>query len=650
MLISIRNKITGWVAWLVVLIIAVPFALFGINAYFEGANEINVAEVNGEPITMQQFQQSAEQRRRFFRSRFGANFDTTMLDTPEARRNIVEELVTNETERAYLQDQGFTLSDAGLQQRILTNPSFQEDGQFSQQAYLRALSGSGYTAEGYEQSLRTAGAGDQLRSGIADSAFVNDSEIDQLLSLSLQQRDADYLLIEAQPLEADVVITDEAVRKEYDDNPEAYQQAERMKVDYLTLSVADIEKDIELDDDELRAVYEGSKGRFTQPETRRASHILFEVKGSASDDERAAIKATAEEVFKEAQGGDFAALALEHSSDVGSSKNGGDLGIITKGQMVEPFEEAVYSMAQDEVRGPIETQFGYHIIKLTELGEERQKPFDEVKEDVRLAEVRRLAASQYTETVETFRTQVFEQSDDLIAAAETLGLEVQTSDWISQDDGALPFDTPAARRAAFDVAVVEDDLNSEVVEIGNDTVLAMHKNTYEEAKLKDFDEIKEQIKQQLVEAGASEMANEQGDTMIAKLEAGEALSETEAAKLQTLAQSRGEIADITQRQIAQSVYAAAAPSVDKPTVGGLALNNGDYAVYRLKSVTQGDAKSASEQQRESVVQQLRQRDGDIAYEMFRGALRGQADVQIFDDVLERGDDYGGGYGEGSYGQ
>lgn len=638
MLVSIRKKLSGWIAWLVVIIIAVPFALFGINAYFEGTNYINVANVNGEKISLQAFQQAAERQRQLFRNQFGNRFNTSVLDTPTARRGIVEDLVINQLERDYVTDNNLTLSDAALQQRIVQNAAFQEAGQFSQAAYRRVLSVSGYTIEGYEQQERAIGATEQLRNGLIDSNFVNNAEVDHLLRLNLQQREADYFIVEAKPLEADITPSEEAISTQYQENPDDYQQYARIKVDYVELKTADIEKDIELSEDELKQAFENSKGRYTQPETRQASHILLSVPNNASDYERATILAKAESILAEAnEGADFAALAETHSQDLGSSKQGGDLGILSKGQMVAPFEEAAFAMTADEIRGPIKTQFGYHIIKLTELLPERQAAFEKVIDEVRTAEQKRLAIEQFTEIAETFRNLVFEQADDLLEVAESLGLEIITSDWLTENSGAAPFTNPRVRRVAFDAAVLEDDLNSEVIMVRDGHLLALHKNTYEETRLKSLDEVREQITEQLKQRGANALATEQGQALIAQLQAGDDFNEEQLARVKTLPELRSALTDATERAIGANVFSAAAPEDSQALIDGLSLQNGDYALFRLKNVTLGDPAQATEAQRDQIVQQLNQRDGGQLYILFRQVLRENADVEIFSSTFA-GDD------------
>jgi len=631
MLLTIRKKSQGWVAWLIVIIIAVPFALFGINSYFEGANQIPVAKVDGEKITAQTFENAMEQRRRFFRSQLGNNFDPQMVDNPQFRLQVVEGLVSNRLIQAYAQDNGLRLSDAALRASIVSTPEFQVDGVFDQETYRRVVGARGYSLEAYEQQLRMSGGIDELQNGLAGSALVNPREADQLLALTLQTRDADYTVISASESLANLQVSDEEKRAEYEENEGRYLQNDRIKLNYLTLTLDDIAKQIELDEDEIKQAYEAGTGQYRKPETRIASHILLGVPRSANEDKQQTVLAQAKEIVARINGGeDFAVLAKEFSEDPGSKRQGGDLGIIARGQMVPEFEEAVYSMQQGQISEPVKTEFGYHIIKLTALEEESIRPFEEVRVEVEVAEKNRLARAQFSETAETFRTLVFEEPDSLEAAALALGLDIQVSDWITQDTGSGDFSSPLVRAAAFDSVVLDEDLNSEVIVINDDALIAVHKYEFEAQHVKAFDQVSDEIEVLIKERKAAEIAIENGETLIAGLRKG---AMQDAIAFDRLPELRADISDPLDREIAQHIFRQ--KLVDgEVLIDGFSLNSGDYAVYRLKSITPGDPASATDEQRAQVVGQLESRDGNMAYMLFREALRKNADVEIFTSTLE----------------
>ena len=631
MLLTIRKKSQGWVAWVIVLIIAVPFALFGINSYFEGANQIPVAKVDGEKINSQTFDNAMEQRRRYFRSQLGNNFDPAMVDNPQFRLQVVEGLVSSRLIQAYAQENGLQLSDQALRESIVSTPEFQVDGKFDQDAYRRVISARGYSAEGYEQQLRRSGGIAQLQKGLSVSALVNSQELDHLLTLSLQKRDADYTVIAASEALAGLQISEEEKRDEYKNNESRYQQGDRIKLNFVKLTLDEIAGDIELDEEEIEQAYEASKGQYRKPEARIASHILLSVPRSADEAKQNAILEQADAlVVRLNDGEDFAVLAEEFSDDPGSKRQGGDLGIIAKGQMVPEFEQAVFSMTEGEISVPVKTEFGYHIIKLSSLEEESIRPYEEVKAEVEVAEKNRLARTQFSETAETFRTLVFEEPDSLEAAALALGLEVQTSGWVTQDKGAGDFSNPRVRAAAFDNVVLDEDLNSEVIDVSDTVLIAVHKNEFEAQHLKSFDDVADEIEALMKQRKAAEIAQKNGQSLIEGLRQG---SMQDTIAFNQLPELRSEVRDLVDRQVAEQVFRKKLVG-SEALIDGFSLNNGDYAVYRLKGITPGDPAAATAEQREQLRGQLSSRDGNNAYRLFSEALRGNADVEIFTSTLE----------------
>lgn len=633
MLIAIRKKASGWVAWLIVAIIAVPFALFGINSYFEGVNQVNVASVAGEKISLDEFRRSMDIQRRSMQQQFGANFDPGMIDNPVLRKQVLEGIVANRLLQKYSSDKGLRLDDASLAEQISNSPNFQVDGAFSEEQYRRYLSSSGYTPEGYEHTLRTNGALRQLQLGIAETGFVSDQELDQQLALSLQTRDADYMTIQAADYLDQVEVSEAEIQAHYDNHLDDYQEPEKIRLDYITLDPGVYADGFEVSDEAALAAYEANTAAYLRPEARKASHILFAVPRNADEEKDAEIKAKAETILAEINAGeDFAKLAEEHSEDPGSSRNGGDLGLISAGQMVAPFEEAVFDMSDGEVRGPVKTQFGYHLIKLTSLSPEAQKPFEEVKEQVISAEQRRLADEQFEELGETFRTLVFENPESLQTVADEMDLEVTTSDWLARNQISSTLAIPRAAGIAFSDEVMQQELNSEVIEGSKGELYALRKNDYQAAEPKPFDTVKDNIRTILETEKVGVLTQVAGDAVIAKLDAGEPIDEELSASRKTLSGKQTDIKG-SERLVGNAVFSASQPEGDQPTVGGVSLNNGDYAIYSVNSVSLADPAEVTEQERAGAREALLRREGFGSYMALRQLIRNNADVDVFDSVL-----------------
>lgn len=635
MLTAIREGSKGWIASIIIGLIVLTFALFGISSYLEGGAEAPVAAVNGDEISNATYQNELSRQRQALLSRFGADFDPALLDSLGIKDRVLDNLVESRLLTQYVADHNYRLSDSQLATRIQQNPAFQTDGKFDPQRYSGLLESNRLTPEGYEITERQAAAEDQLQSAITESAFVVNGELQRLTMLLNQRREVRYAIFPAASYVEEFDISDQDARLEYEENMDEYQQEARIKIEYLELSVDELAETVSPSEDEIQQTYERLKGTFISPEIRRASHILFAYETDADDAAKAGVRTKAEAVLEEAEAGeDFAALARDNSDDTGSANNGGDLGVIARGQMAPAFEDTVYGLQEGEVSGLVETPFGIHIIKLTELVSGKQKPLSAVRDEL-VAEARRAQAeAQFAELVEPFQNLIFEQPDSLAPAADETGLELRTSDWFSIDQGEGIAAESAVRRAAFAEDVLQDGLNSQAIELGFDRMVAIRKLEYQEASPLPFEEVREQIVRNLklersrekVETVASESIQGLGhlasfDTMLANLE----------LPVETLASQRSEVLPENQA-LADEVFAAPIPEAGQPDYGYVVLPNGDTAVYALISAEPGDPDSASEGG-EQLAQVLQSRDGVGAYRQFIQHLRETAEVTVDRDRL-----------------
>ncbi len=633
MLTQIRERATGWLAWVIVILITIPFALWGIQSYFEGASEIPVATVNGEEISTYAYQNELSRQRRL--RQVTGTADITM------RNQVVELMITNLLMNQYVHEHNYRLSDDALKQRIETDANFLRDGKFDSDLYRDLLRANGYTAQSYEAVMRQNAAIEQLYSSLADSSFVAEQEVNRLLALQTQTRKTDYVILPANRFEHEIDIDDAEVEQQYRDNLSNYETPSRMKVDYIELSVENLAQGIEPSDAEISETYEQTSERYKQAETRKASHILFSVESSASEQARDEILAQAEAVLAEAHAGaDFAELAKTHSGDPGSKEKGGDLGVVARGQMVPPFEQAVFDMVADEIRGPVETRFGYHIIKLTELTEERRKSLQEAREEV-AAEARRIQAeNQFAELGETFQNLVFEDSESLSTAADELDLAIQQTDWFTEHDGGGDEGVASearVRSAAFSEDVRNDDLNSAAIELGFDRLVAVRKAAFDAAHPKPLDEVRDQIKQRLTFQQSSKQTKELGDKLVVDLSTGQLewdeLLEQQKLESQALAEQRGQVPG-NLAALGDATFSHPAPTEGAVAFDGVVLRNGDYAIYALKQVVHGNVDDADESQRTGLREQLLARDGDGLYQLLQDSIRQSADVVINRQQIE----------------
>jgi peptidyl-prolyl cis-trans isomerase D len=640
MLTAIRERATGWIAWVIVILITIPFALWGINSYFEGGSEIPVATVNGAKISSYNYQQELSAQRQALNERFGGNFDPALLDSLGVKDRVIESLISNQLLSQFTRDQNFQLSDEQLRKLIQNYPSFLVDGNFNQTRYLEILEANRLTPQDFEQSQRASGVMNQLQEGISNSSFYTEAEIDRLLVLLNQARTAQYATLKADKYVEEFEISDNEVQDYYEKNQDRFQTESRVKVNYVDLSVESLAQAVTLSEAEIKSLYEETKGRYKTAESRKASHILVSVSQSASDEEKQARLELANEILERADAGEeFAALAQQYSDDPGSRENGGDLGVVARGQMVKSFEDAVFEMGEGDINGPIETQFGYHIIKLTALDSGSQQSLEEVRDKVE-EEARKLQAQdQFADLAESFKNLVFEDPDNLTTTADEMGLTIQTSDWFTVSEGEGVAADAVVRRAAFAEDVLNENLVSPAIEIGFDKLIAVQKSEYEPARPKSLEVVKEEIVESLKFDKSQAKVLQLGSDFLTELEAGNSnitawhdLIQNNELESTSLPEKKAEYSAELQ-QLAGAVFALPVPDEGEVRFGGLALDSGDYALVLLENVNQGNLDEVEEAQRTLVQQQLLARDGDGFFTNFGTLLRDNAEITISQDQL-----------------
>ncbi|MGR3914629.1 MAG: SurA N-terminal domain-containing protein [Gammaproteobacteria bacterium] len=638
MLTQIRERATGWLAWVVVILITIPFALWGIQSYFTSPADAPVATVNGEEIPLYAYQRELSERRQAMRRQAGGDISRRELESPQVRSQVLQSMVANRLIIQYVREHRYRPSDEKLKQRIETDSMFLRDGRFDSDLYHNLLRSNGMTPQNYEARVRQGAAIEQLSLSLSESAFATTHEIERLLTLQAQTRAADYVLVTASGFAGEVEISEAAVEAEYAQNAAAFEAPARMKAEYIDLSVDGLAAGIEPSAEEIADMYERTVERHKQAESRKASHILFGIEDSADEEANAAALAQAEKTLAEAQGGaDFAALAKAHSTDPGSKDKGGDLGPVLRGQMVAPFEEAVFSMRQGEIRGPVKTQYGYHIIKLTELLSERQKSLDEVREEVTAEVKRERGAALFAELAESFENLVFENPDNLEVAADELGLRVMQTGWFTAAAGEGVAAEARVRDAAFGEEVLQNGVNSAAIELGFERLLALRKAEYEAARTKPLPDVRAGIEQRLKMRETAKKAKARGAEWLATLRDGardwETLLREEKLEAKALAERRDQVPPGLSA-LGNAVFAHASPPPGKPALAGVALGNGDYAIYALKEVRAGDLASIDESKRDELRQKLLARDGSGSYRQLLNAISQEADISIDQRQLE----------------
>ena len=637
MLITIREKASGVIGWTVAGVIILVFAVWGIGSYFEGVSEIIVATADKIEINQQTYQQAMSDRRRRLVQMMGRNVDAELFSSTAFKRQVVEELIDTTLQNETLHASGFRISDAQLAALIQNTAVFHTDGQFDRDRYELLVQNAGMTIQGYESYQRQQGVVDQLVRGLEQSAIVSGNSIDKAWKLLDQRRIASYTTLEFDNFLDDIQVSEAAIEKEYQANLDGYFEPASIQVDYLKLSVEDLGAKLDVDEADILRMYEDNPDRYRQPGSRSVSHILLSVSPDAVDAQIDQVRRSASEIVARARGGEsFASLAEVNSDDKGSAKRGGELGVIRPGTMVKPFEDAVFEMVEGEISEPVRTQYGFHVIRLDRITESTVQSLDRVRSEIE-AEVRRLRAEeQFNELAEILGSTVFEQPDSLEPAADHLGVKVMRSEWFTQDAGTGIAEFQGVRDAAFGNEVLIDGLNSELIEIDQDNLVAVRKVDYRARRQLDLDEARPELEKRLRAVEASDRMEKAGEDLVARLKSGadwdELLIAHKLARVR-LPEATETLLEPLEQVVARVVYAALVPLSGQIVYGGERISPARYAIYRLERVEFGDPANASKEDRLGVEKVLLSRWGGEMVIGWRQGLRQVAKVQIHEELL-----------------
>ncbi len=628
MLSTIREKTQGIIATFILALIAIPFALWGVNSYFDTGGKINVAKAGDMDISQAEYRRALDQLR--------ARVEPKTLNDPQFKQSVVDDLINKALQARDAEDQGYRIGDAQLAQILRNQPAFQRNGQFDSAQYEAVLRREGLSPREFETRVREDLLANQIRIGIGESRIVTQAEIVALTRLLAQERELAHAVIDAGKLAAKMAVSAQDIEQYYSAHPELFQIPEQVRIEYLQLSAGDQDRSYQPTDEELKKTYADEASRYTAPEKRRASHILISLPDKPAGDQSAEALAKIQDIAKQARGGaDFAGLARKHSADTATAAQGGDLGDIRRGVLPKELEEAVYALKPGEVSQPVRSTYGYHLAKLTALVPEKRKPFAEVREDLIKTARQRHAEERFLDVSEKFRNLVYEQPDSLVPAAKALGLEVRKSDWFAQTGGNGIAANPKVVQAAFEPEVLSQTRNSDAIETGADTLVAVRVAERRPAGRQPLVQVHAAIERRLKQERAREQARALGDTALQELRAG--------ASLETFAAKRGldyvAPKTITRRQaggldphIVEAAFRASRPQDEKPVYELVDLGERGYAVLALKRV-----RDPSGQADAAVLQQVRAllaaRRGADYYANYRAGLRDKAKVKVFSDQL-----------------
>jgi len=622
----------GVVGWIILGILFVAFAFFGLNSYLRSTAANYAATVNDQEISLARHQRAYQQLRTRMAEMLGENFDPALLDEDMLKANALQQLINEELLLQAADSEGFAASNQLVAASINAIDAFKEDGTFSKTLYARVLGYQGMTPSGFEYKLKQDIIANQYREGINRTAAATAEELNQAYVLEAQQRQFSYLVLPLQSFSEALDIPNQEIEDYYRTHQEAFMTPERVRVQYLELDAATLDASTDVDEQALQALYQEQSAKYVVPEERHARHILVALPADADESATAAALEKSNSIVARLEAGeDFGDLAKELSDDPGSAASGGDLGFFGRGVMTPEFEEAVFALQKGERSEPVKSPFGFHIIELVDIKPEVATPLAEVRDelvDQLLAEER---GELFYERFETLSSLAFEQPDSLQGAAEALQLDLRESDWISQQGGTGIAANSAIVDAAFSEDVLLNGNNSAPVEIGPDHVVVLRILDHQDASQQPLEEVRADVEQRVRNMKARKLAEARGEEILAGLNTGETTLDAVATTEKTTV-NRTELilrnASEPAREIITAAFSMQPPDEGETAYSGQTTRNGDYVIIALQQIKEGNLDDLPEDARQQAWRSLSRVQGEAELAAVMSELKEQAAIVI----------------------
>ena len=636
MLQFIRDRATGWVAWTIVILICIPFALWGVYDYMTPGQSVAIATVNGVEVDARRFGRLYQQQRYRALALLGGTGRADMIDDARLREQTLEQVIEDELVIQAGQEDGLRVGDRHLAESIASLPQLQGENGFSRDLYDAYLRNQGLGPLGFEFEMRRNLLLEQIATAVARGLAVSERELREVLRLGTQERAYSLLRLPSEAFRPDEVDESE-VREYFESRRSHFSSPERVNVEFIELSRDEIARSVVVDETELRSLYEERKSDYTQPAQREARHILIALPADADEASEAEARERLEEVSRRlAEGMPFAEAAERYSEDPGSARQGGALGWFSPGVMDPAFEEAAFARKEGEVSDVVRTRFGLHLIEVTGSKEAGVADFEEVRERLRSDYQVEVAEQLFFEQVEHLANLAFENPDALGVAAEALGVSPKESGFISRNPGDASGIVGERRflEAAFSPEVLQEGNNSELLEFDGARVAVLRVKEHRPSRRQDFEEVRDEAGAELTESRGAERAREVGLDIVARLRSGESprplAGDLDLAWSPEARARRGEAA--LSPELAEVLFRIPEPDGGASSYDGAVEENGDFVVVALRRVEEGAEPDPDEEARIRARLELELGWAELAAMV--ASLRTDADITVNEEALQ----------------
>ena len=578
---NIRDKSDGAVAKVIVGLIIVVFALFGMGSITTFLTPVaKVATVDGVDVTQQEMEVAVQRGRRMMLAQDVAPGD---IDEDKLRQDVLQNLINRKLLGVASQAMGLEYGDSLLDEEILNTPAFQVDGVFDSGQFQLVLGGAGYTAVTYRDEMRRDKTFQQLSNGIRATAFLTQPQVQRTSSLAQQTRDVAFLRVAIESMLEEQVVSDDEISTYYASHADEFMTDETVDVNYVELKREDLMAAVDVTEEGLLTFFEETSDLYAEDERRRLAHILIEINDEVSEAQATGL---IDEAYQKVMaGGDFAALAKEYSTDPGSAEIGGDLGFNAPGTFVDAFEQVAYDLALNEMSAPVQTEFGFHLIKVIDIEAAKTPEFADVIDQVTLAYRQSQAEDIFVQQSASMSELAFETMD-LIEISDVLGLTIESTGPVSRDNVEGVFASPQVASAAFSSSVLLDGNNSDLIELDPNHHLVLHLKTYQPQEIKSLETVASEIKDLLARGMAVALAEAQAKDIVKMLEEGSGarfVADQFGLQWTVVGEARRSQSELDP-EINEHAFGLPRPAEGNKAVGYTLLDGGDVAIISVTNV------------------------------------------------------------------
>lgn len=634
MLQAMRNKMHGWPAAVLLGLATFAMSFFGIEGYIMSRADTYVAKVGKHEISQQDFQTGMTNARNKMQQQYGDKFDPSTLETPEGKLSVLNSLIDQQLLLKANEDWGVRVPDEAVRDAIANDPNFQANGRFDADMYRMVLAQNRLTPDMYQASVRDSLATQALPNAINDGTIITDEEIDHDLGISMQRRDISYAVL-PKPQPADANVTDAQIADYYKSHLADYMNPEQVSLQYIEVKGSELKPDAPPSDADLMKRYESEKQRFVQPEQREVSHILVNVPANATPDQQKAALAKADKIAAEATPDNFAKLAAQDSDDLGSKRQGGDLGWLQKGVTNAVFDTAMFGLKKGEISKPVLTPDGYDILWLRDIRSGDAKSFAEVRDQLLAEATRGDKDRQYNEVAGKLSDNTYQNPSSLEPAAQALGLPIQTTTLFPRQGGQGIAADPKVIKAAFGNDVLAQGNNSSLIELGNDDAVVIRVAQHVQAAARPLAEVHDAIAKTILDQRIADAAKQQADGLLARLRKGETLAAVAASDHADLKSVAGmvRIQPDVPAALRDQAFLLPRPVDNKPQYAAVDMHDGGYALLAVDKVQGADLSKVTPEQRDMLRQQMAQAYGAVTTQELIKTLRASTEIKIAKDRM-----------------